>query len=55
MKVIKRQDGYWLIEPYNHPPIDKNGKREYGEEIAGPFNRFQNAVDYILKMDYHLD
>lgn len=48
----KREDGYWLVEPYNHAPIVKNGKSKYGEDIAGPFASREEAEDFYMRMDY---
>lgn len=49
------EDGYWLVEPYSHAPLTVDGKKKYGEDIAGPFESEQKAVDYYLRMDYQYE
>ena len=50
--LAKREDGYWLVEPYNHAPIMENEKSKYGEDIAGPFDAKEEAEDFCVRMDY---
>ena len=46
------EDGYWLVEPYSHAPLTVNGKKKYGEDVAGPFSSRGQAEDFYLRMDY---
>ncbi len=50
--VAKREDGFWIVEPYKHAPLVVDGENKYGEDIAGPFNSEQEAINYYMRMDY---
>jgi hypothetical protein len=50
--VAKREDGFWIVEPYKHAPLVVDGENKYGEDIAGPFNSQQEAINYYMRMDY---
>jgi len=50
--LAKRADGYWLVEPYRHAPPIVDGKMKHGEDIAGPFDSYQDLADFCIRMDY---
>jgi hypothetical protein len=52
MVKAKREDGYWLVEPYRHAPLTVDGEKKYGEDIAGPFVSEEHLEDFYLRMDY---
>lgn len=44
IKIIKRKGVYWIIEPSQNEDI----------VIGGPFDDWDMAADYFIRMDYHL-
>ena len=52
MVTAERNDGWWPVEPFRHAPIKTDGKWQYGEDIAGPFESEQEVNDFYIRMDY---